>query len=269
MAEQPNNPKSQFEISTGKPKKVNRALEVRRDNDNVKDESISILDIDSAVIEHIRNKIVPVINVNGTAFNVPVIYGTPERWASTQEQGFFKDKDGKIQIPLIMVRKTGMTRNRELSSKVDANNPNIYTTVTKQWSKKNAYTPFNILNKNFPILEQYNVVVPDFMTINYEMVIWTDFVEHMNRLIEAINYADDSYWGDPERYKFRVRIEDFSDLSDLNQSQQRIIKSSCNLTLAGYIVPNSINKQTSKPTKAFTNARIKFGTEIDGTNEIS
>jgi hypothetical protein len=31
----------------------------------------------------------------------------------------------------------------------------------------------------------------------------------MNKLIEAINYASDSYWGDPESFKFKASIDSF------------------------------------------------------------
>jgi hypothetical protein len=32
----------------------------------------------------------------------------------------------------------------------------------------------------------------------------------MNKIIEAINYASDSYWGDKERFKFNAKIDTFS-----------------------------------------------------------
>ena len=32
--------------------------------------------------------------------NVPVLYGSPERWKSVQKDGFYRDKNGKIQAPL-------------------------------------------------------------------------------------------------------------------------------------------------------------------------
>jgi undecaprenyl pyrophosphate synthase len=33
---------------------------------------------------------------------------------------------------------------------------------------------------------------------------------NMNKLIEAIGYASDAYWGDPERFKFMAMIDSFS-----------------------------------------------------------
>jgi hypothetical protein len=32
-------------------------------------------------------------------------------------------------------------------------------------------------------------------------------MDQLNKIIEAIEYASDSYWGDPQRYQFRAMID--------------------------------------------------------------
>ena len=125
MPEQPRKPKSQFEISSqgndiqgndlGRELQHNRALDVRRDNDNVKDYTVKLKDIDSAILYYLENVVLPNINNNGQSFKIPIIYGSPERWKSVREDGYYKDKDGKNQVPLIMFRRTGMSKNRDLT----------------------------------------------------------------------------------------------------------------------------------------------------------
>ena len=61
------------------------------------------------------------------------------------------------------------------------------------------------------------IVVPDYVTISYDCIIWTDYIEHMNKLIESINYASDSYWGNPERFNFRASINSFDGITELSQ----------------------------------------------------
>ena len=39
-------------------------------------------------------------------------------------------------------------------------------------------------------------------------MIWTNFTEHMNKIVEQFQYTDE-YWGDKKKYKFRVRIDSF------------------------------------------------------------
>jgi len=280
MPEQPRKPKSQFEISSqgndiqgndlGRELQHNRALDVRRDNDNVKDYTVKLKDIDSAILYYLENVVLPNINNNGQSFKIPIIYGSPERWKSVREDGYYKDKDGKNQVPLIMFRRTGMSKNRDLTNKVDANSPHLYQTFTKQWSKKNAYIPFSVLNNITPAKEHYNVIVPDYVNLTYEFVIWTDFVEQMNNLIEAINYSDGAYWGEPERFKFRSRIDDYSNITELNADTDRIVRTTFTLNLAGYIITDSINKAIANRTpKTFSPFAIRFTQEVTGTVDTS
>ena len=44
----------------------------------------------------------------------------------------------------------------------------------------------------------------DYVTLTYSCIIQTYYVEQLNKIIEAINYASDSYWGNPERFKFKA-----------------------------------------------------------------
>ena len=87
--------------------------------------------------------------------------------------------------------------------------------------------------------------MPDYVTIQYEGIIWTDYIEQMNDLIEAINYSQGSYWGDPERFKFRTSIAEFSDASEVAADNDRIIKTTFNMELHGYLIPDSLNKELS------------------------
>ena len=272
MPELPRKPKSQFEISTqgsniqgddlGRELKHDRSGDVRRDTDNVRDYKVTLKDIDTALLYYLDNIVLPSITENGQTFKVPVIYGSPERWKSTQEDGYYKDRTGKIMIPLVMFRRTGMTKNRNLVNKVDANSPHVYQTITKQWSRKNAYDHFNLVNGISPVTENYNIVVPDYVDITYECIVWTDFVEQMNTIIEAINYSEGSYWGEPERFKFRVRIDDYSNTTDLVNDEDRTIKTAFTINLAGYIIPDSINAQlANRNKKAFGSSKIRFDQE--------
>lgn len=277
MPQLPRKPKSQFEISNleksdifgndlSGEKKHNRALDVRRDNDNVKNFTVKLVDIDTALLYYLENTVLPMVNENGESFKPPVIYGSPERWKTVQEDGYYKDKDGKIQVPLVMFRRSSMTKNRNLTNKVDANDPHLYQTFTKRWSRKNAYNHFNLVNNISPALEQYNVVVPDYVDIVYECVVWTDFVQQMNDIIEAINYAEGSYWGEPERFKFRVRVDDFTNIVELTDNADRLVRTTFNINLAGYIIPDSLNAAiANKTSKAYTNFIVRFSQEVEST----
>ena len=76
--------------------KVNRAKQVRRDNDIVKTPKCTIEDVDWAIMSYIRDVIQPQIIENDQLIDVPVMYANGEKWAQVQAKGFMRDRKGKI-----------------------------------------------------------------------------------------------------------------------------------------------------------------------------
>ena len=287
MAEKPT-PKSQLDISSQfvidraapgaqKPpsKQINRGSTRTRKEDRVGDIKIGLYDIDDAIKYYFDEVIRPRVNDFDEDVSVPVLYGSPERWVSAQRGQYYRDQKGKIMVPLIMYRRTSVGKDTSVNfSKIDANNPKLFYTFEKKYSPQNRYDNFSALQGVVPIRERYSVVVPDYVTINYEGVIWTDYIEQMNDLIEAINYSQGSYWGDPERFKFRTSIAEFSDSTEVPTDGDRIVKTTFNMELHGYIIPDSLNKELamSNPNTQLENTvgQILFdeGDDIDSSDVI-
>ena len=256
MAEKPT-PKTQREISSQfvidralpgvqKPpsKEINRGSTRTRKEDRVGDIKIGLYDIDDAIKYYFDEVIRPRVTDFDEDVQVPVLYGSPERWVSAQRGQYYRDQKGKIMVPLIMYRRTSVGKDTSVNfSKIDANNPKLFYTFEKKYSPQNRYDNFAALQGVVPIRERYSVVVPDYVTIQYEGVIWTDYIEQMNDLIEAINYSQGSYWGDPERFKFRTSIAEFSDATEVPTDGDRIVKTTFNMELHGYVIPDSLNKE--------------------------
>jgi len=263
-------PKTQYEIATGQVKKTNRAEQIKRD-DNVSNFYLGLYDIDEAIQYYFDNVIKPSVKENDELISVPVLYGSPERWKSVQKGGYYRDVKGKIILPLIMYRRTAVSKNREYANKIDANNPQLfYDIFRKKYNQKNKYDKFSVLQGRTPSEESYNIIVPDFVSINYDCIIWTDYVEHMNKLIESINYAADSYWGDPEKYKFKSNISDYAITTDTPQGTDRMVRASFAISLTGYIIPDALNKELSQSSlKSYSKSKIIMDlTEIDNIDDI-
>ncbi len=263
-------PKTQYEISTGKEKKINRGHQVKRD-DKTTNFYMGLYDIDESIQYYFDNVIKPVVTEGEEVVRVPVLFGSPERWKSVQKSGFSRDVKGKRIIPLIMYRRSSVSKNREFANKIDANNPQLfYDIFKKKYNKKNRYDKFNVLHGRNPSQESYNIVVPDYVTISYDCIIWTDYVEHMNKLIESINYASDSYWGDPEKYKFRANISDYSITTDTPQGADRMVRAAFTIQMNGYIIPDALNKELSQSSiKSFSKTKVIMEMkEIDNINNI-
>lgn len=241
--------------------KKRRELQRTVKNDTTKNFSIGIRDIDEAIFYYFNNVIKLSVIQNNKQKNVPILYGSPERWKAVQKDGFYRDKNGKILTPLLMLKRDSLEKNRNLGNKMDANNPINYGIFEKKYSKKNAYDRFSVLNNRTETKEYLGVVIPDFVNITYSCIIFTSYIEQMNKLIEAINYASDSYWGDPNKFNFRAQINDYATTTELTQGQDRTIKTSFTISLLGHIVPDSINATLQGSNKFFSKSKVNFGLE--------
>jgi hypothetical protein len=247
----------------------NRSEQMSFKGDTVKPFVVGLQDIDEAIMFYFQNVIRPFVYQNGVRIEVPVIYGSPEKWKSVQKDGYYKDKNGAIMAPLIMFKRDTMDKNRSLTNKLDANHPHLYTSWAKGYNPKNGYSNFNVLTNRIPV-EQFIVnVVPDYVNLTYTCAIQTYYVEQMNKIIEAINYASDSYWGDPERFKFKASIDSYSTAIEVSDSTNRIIKGNFTIKLFGYIVPDTVQKDVTAIKKYNSKAQVIIGLEtVNGQAEF-
>ena len=134
-------------------------------------------------------------------------------------------------------------------------------------TNKNFYSNFNLLNNRIPTKQYIANVVPDYVNLTYSCIIQTYYVEQLNKIIEAINYASDSYWGNPERFKFRARIDSFTTVTELQQSQERLVRGTFQLKMYGYIVPDTVYKKILSSIKKYNDkSKIIFSMETDSAS---
>jgi len=247
----------------------NRSNQMSFKGDTTKPFTLGLQDIDESIMYYFQNVIRPTVLQNGVKIPVPIIYGSPERWKSTQKDGYYKDKNGAIMSPLIMFKRDTIDKNRSLTNKLDANTPHLYTSFKKTYNLKNDYSNFNILNNRIPT-EQFIVnVVPDYVTLTYSCTIQTYYVEQLNKIIEAVNYASDSYWGDPERFKFKASIDSYATTVEITDNTNRIVKGTFTIKLFGYVVPDTIQKELTAIKKYNSKSQVIIGLEtVNGVSEF-
>ncbi len=267
-------PKSQLEIAQsnvdpllplGKSPSVDgkrRELQRTVKDDDVKSFSLGLKDIDETIYYYFTKVIRPSVIQNGVKKEVPLLYGSPERWAAMQKDGYYRDRNGKIQAPLIMFKRDSIEKNRSFGNKLDANNPMNFGIFEKKFSKKNVYDRFSLLNNREEVKEYYGVIMPDYVDIVYSCVIFTDYVEQMNKIVEAINFASDSYWGDPNRFSFRAMIDSYAQTTELTAGSDRTVKTTFSIKLLGHIVPDTINATVRGMNKFYSKSAVNFGFEM-------
>ena len=230
---------------------VNRALQMSHKNEDTKKFSIGLQDNDETIQYYFDNVIKPTVYNNGSQIHVPVIYGSPERWKSVQADGYYRDKDGKGMVPLIMYKRNTIEKNRDLGNKLDGNIVHSVQLFEKRYTKRNIYDNFSVLRGQLPEKEFVVGVIPDYVTITYNCIVFTDFVEQMNKIVEAIEFASDSYWGDPNKFNFRARINSFNTITEVVNDNDRAVKTNFDIILSGYLVPDTINRYKANTDLAY------------------
>ena len=255
-AEIPNNPNySETGIN------FNRSDQMSFKGDDTKQFSVGLMDIDEAIFWYFENKIQPFVYQNGARREVPVIYGAPERWKSFQRDGYYRDKKGAIMLPIMVIKRDSLSKDRTVANKLDADQPNLYGVFSKQFSKKNIYSNFGTLNNRIPVDAFHVVAQPDYVTMEYSVLIQTYYMEQLNKIIEACEYASDAYWGNPERYMFRAFIDQFTTATELTVNKDRLVTGTFNIRLRGYIIPDTIQKDLASTKKYNSKAKVTITTE--------
>jgi hypothetical protein len=262
---------SQGQPDSETPFSANRGTDYSMKNDTVKDISVGLEDIDDAIMYYFNNVIKPNVVQNGQQLAVPVIYGSPERWKSVQADGFYRDNSGRLLVPLIMFKRESFEKDRSVGNKLDGNKAHLYQIVGSKYNIRNAYDRFSVINNRIPSEQYYITAVPDYITLTYNCIIFTDFIEQNNKLVEAVEFASDSYWGDPARWKFRASIDSFTTTTLLEEGTDRAAKSSFTIKVNGYIIPNTVNQDLAVARgKFYTKSQVVFDLEvIDGAGQTT
>jgi hypothetical protein len=240
---------------------LNRGNQIKTEKEFL-NRGIKLYDIDMAINDHMIETIVPTIEIMGEPTKVPVLYANAERWASIQRDGYLRDPKGQIQIPLIVFKRNGVEpwggmenpMNRKLS----------YPAVSK-YSPKHKYDLFSKMTGVKKPLEQYNITIPDYIELTYEVIIWTDFTEHMNTLVEAFQYGTDTYWGDKYGFKFKTKIDSFDTTSETAEGSARVVKTTFTINVNAYLLPEKFNNQPTTQ-KAFTVKKVVWDMKVGDTS---
>jgi len=169
-------------------------------------------------------------------------------------------------MPIMMFKKESIDKVRTISNKLDANNPHNISVQKKKYSSQNSYSNFDVLNNVVPEQTAYAVVVPDYLTVTYTCAVNTYYMDQLNKIIEAIEYASDSYWGDSSRFQFRAMIDSFTLKNELADKAERVVSSTFNIKLHGYIIPDIPQKDLTSLKKLPGINKVTVNEDISGDN---
>lgn len=245
----------------------NRAYQTSVKGDPEKDFYIGIKDLDQAVFYYFNEVLKLSVVQNNSRINIPILYGSPENWKSIQNDGYYRDGQGKLMAPLLVFKRKSVAQNRNLGYKLDGNLVHNLQTFETSFNRRNYYSNFNILNSRVPEKKYVVSVTPDYVTVTYDCVMFTYFVEQMDKLIEALNFASRSYWGDPNRFQFMTTIDSFEDSITYGVGENRAVRSNFSMTLNGYLIPDTVNKKLANANLYYGVSKIVFGMETAENQE--
>ena len=168
---------------------------------------------------------------------------------------------------MIVFKRTSIEKDSGLAAdKMNPKDPKLFYSFQKKYTTQNRYDKFSVQQGLNQSRELYKVAVPDYVRLSYDFVIWTSYVEQMNKIVEQIIYSEGSYWGEDGKYKFRTQIDNYTDASEINVNQERIIKTTFSVTLNGYLLPEEFGEKVITE-KEFTPKRVIFNVDTTFTKE--
>lgn len=227
-----------------------------------------------------------------------VVFATGERFAIVKKLRPVKDRNGALMLPAISIRRTSINQSyddmnkrginqttgeliikRKLSesdrgyqnllNKIGLKNQTVneaYSNRTNKESNKNDES----IKKGMlldPKLDSSNVVEiismpqPQFYSVNYEIVFWTSFVEHMNYMVETLLLnqlpqdktfkltTDKGYWFIAKLEENGDSQDNFDDFSE----QERIIRYNFNMKVDAFLIASN-GPGNSAPFKKYISA---------------
>jgi hypothetical protein len=246
-------------MSTNPLRKSDRILQTKKEKGDLR-QSVSLFDIDYAMMSYLEDTALPTLDDNGKSLKIPVIYGNSERWNGARRQGVYRDGNGKIQLPLMMIRRTSIAKDDAMPMQ---NRHVTYQGITK-YSKDNKYDRFTLLGgATQPKYEIYKIQMPEYVELTYDCMVWTSYIEHLNSVIEQLQYTG-TYWGDKNGFQFRTSLGDFNVVNEVGDGTERVNRIEFSLSVKAHLLPEKFDGEDNVK-KSFSTKRVVVSTETDVT----
>lgn len=224
-------------------------------------QSVTLYDVDYAIMTYLQDVVLPPLDENGKSLKIPVVYGNSERWEGARKNRVYRDINGRIQLPIMMIRRSNVAKNENIAM---LNRHVSYQAVTK-WSKENRYDRFSAMTGFQPKRKIFNITMPDYVEITYECMGWTNFTEQLNTIVESLNWASEEYWGDKNKFKFITYVSDYTINNEVAENNERINRVEFNLTVKAYLLPEKFDGESTIKT-GFSSKKVVITTETDLTS---
>lgn len=252
----------------------NRAYDTRRDNDSFKTPSITLYDVDYAILYFLKETMNLKLEENGKTVDIPVMYASGEVWSQIQRHGYMRDKTRKLLTPMIVLKRSSVSpddrfpqldvrgEGRTNSLLIRSNRSPAVHTIFPDIQSHDRYD-FNQETENSKRNVTYFIsTVPEYIKCFYDVFIWTELNSQMNYIIESLLPQSRLVWGD--EFKFTTKVGEMS-IENLNDTgQDRLVRCQFQLEVDGRLL-QEYELHESNITKAHSIKRFVFENELEQT----
>lgn len=284
---------------------------------------VGLEDVDTAIFnlfdKELPLQVTDTESNNGTK-KVPVIFAGGEKWALLKRNKPLRDKNNVLILPLVTIGRTNFVQNinddmngrginqktgeikirRRLDSRdrsyqnlinryALSNIPGVIEPQNRETTGVDSNDPTiqdgGLLagNRRKNVFETLVVPSPQFITVTYDIIVWTQYTHHMNQIMETLisSYLPQFHgWrlDTPKGYWFVAIVEEGSqsqenNFDDMSQGE-RLIKMRLSVRVQAYILasgapgaPIPVKKYVSVPDITFKSAMPQDPTIVSGEYE--
>ena len=244
---------------------LNRAEQIRRDDDVIRSAKRTIYDIDYAIKWYIENEIQPQVIATEQNLTVPVIFAAGEKWDNVRRLGYLRDEKGMLQSPMIMLKRNSVVE-RDEQRTLDVNRSTSGNSIIyrPKYNERNRYEDELFpIPKNEPQLSQkiYVVDIPKYVTVEYDMMLWCDFTTQITSLVDQILTYNRFSWGN-EGNKFPASMGSVSFETVNSIGEDRLVRATIPITInATLLAEQETRIDTIK--KMYSVKKVVFDTVVD------
>ena len=92
----------------------------------------------------------------------------------------------------------------------------------------------------------YHITMPDYMTVQYEVILWCEYLEQVNQLTETFVFHDGKYWGDPKTNKNPfVKGITYDFAQEISTESDRLVRVTVTLETLAELLPKYADGKTN------------------------
>lgn len=223
-------------------------------NDKKLQAYIPIQKTDQTLLRYIKQIISPTVQgYNEQQIIVPIVYNGAERWVQVRRRNYLVDEQGNVLYPIISFSRTSTKRrDTKMVNRVWYNGTRNFIEIQNKYSKDRPFDSRDEDNGNIRKTSYFNIMLPIPISCNYQFQIYAETQTDMNQILQAFFLHHDKWWI-IEGYRVKTKFSDFSNTTEIQANDQRLIKCNFSISTESTLFPKAYQNlpaiEQKKPTK--------------------